>query len=69
MVSLDAVVCDRCRDFLPGTIRADLDASAVNPALVLIVRSAVLTAVAKRPLPVVKPGPRPVGGRPCRGTP
>jgi len=50
------VVCARCREFLPAAIKADLDASQENPALVPLVVPAVLAAVARGPLP---PGGRP----------
>lgn len=50
-VDIAAVVCNTCREFLPGTVRADLAASVVNVALVPIMLPAVLNAVAVRPVP------------------
>lgn len=46
-----AVVCDRCREFLPQSVRVDLDAAAHHPALMPLAIVAVINAVSDRPLP------------------
>ena len=55
---LPLVLCARCRELIPGTVRRDLDAAQDNPGLLPMVLVAVLNAVAVRVDPH-RPGRRP----------